>query len=331
MRQSGAANIEAVTGINDAVIGRVRPDESGKAVLARQKQGDVSNLNYSDNSARAKRRVGRLILAAIPKVYDTPTIMRIINPDGTAQHLVTHHGADQKDAATLLMKQNPAVKKMFDLSVGTYDVTVSVGPSYQTKRQEAVASIMALIQATPEILSLVGDLLVGNMDWSGAPEIAKRLKLWVMQQNPWMQSEEGDTPQAQAQKATAQLAALQQVHGQVVDALQQAQNIISSKQVEAAAKQNIEKMRIDADILLGRMRALTPIIVAEINTKAQDEGIRSQIDADLATELRSQAHEFSMGAVDNQHEKDMAASAQAAQLVAAASQPANGNGTQPQS
>jgi Phage P22-like portal protein len=318
MRQSGAANIEAVTGINDAMIGRVRPDESGKAVLARQKQGDVSNLNYSDNSARAKRRVGRLILPAIPKVYDVPTIMRIVNPDGTTQHVVTHVGAGQKDDATALLKQNPAIAKMFDLSVGTYDVTVSVGPSYQTKRQEAVASIMALLQAAPQVLSLVGDLLVGNMDWNQAPEISKRLKLWVMQQNPWLQTEEGDTPQIQAQKAQAQLAALQQVHGQVVDALQQAQNIISAKQVEQQGKMGIEKMRIDADVLLAKMKTLGPILVAEINTKAQDKTVRDQIDADVASELRGMAHELAMASV-----------VPAAQVSAqAAAQPQNGS--QPQ-
>ncbi|HUD64706.1 MAG TPA: portal protein, partial [Candidatus Sulfotelmatobacter sp.] len=168
MRQSGAANLEAVTGINDAVLGRMKADESGKAVLARQKQGDVSNLNYSDNSARAKRRLGRLILPAIPKVYDVPTIMRIVNPDGTSEHIVTHLGEDQQADAAAMMQQNPAIKKIFDLSVGTYDVTVSVGPNYQTKRQEAVASIMALIQAEPAVLALIGDLLVGNMDWNQA-------------------------------------------------------------------------------------------------------------------------------------------------------------------
>jgi hypothetical protein len=331
MRQSGAANLEAVTGINDAVLGRQRADESGKAVLARQKQGDVSNLNYSDNSARAKRRVGRLLLPAIPKVYDIPTIMRIVNPDGTSSHVVTHLGDEQKADAQQLLKQNPALQKMLDLSVGTYDVTVSVGPNYQTKRQEAVASIMALIQATPEIISLVGDLLVGNMDWHQAPEIAKRLKLWVMQQNPWLAQQEGDTPEMQAQKAQAQLAALQQVHGQVVQALQNAQNIIQAKQVEQQGRASIEKMRIDADILLAKMKALTPIIVAEINTKAQDQTVRAEIDADLASELRSMAHDIAMSGVEHSQtieQGDRAAANQAA-VAAAQPQPGNSNGNQP--
>lgn len=331
MRQSGAANLEAVTGINDAVLGRQRADESGKAVLARQKQGDVSNLNYSDNSARAKRRLGRLILPAIPKVYDTPTIMRIINPDGTSEHIVTHLGEDQQQDAAALMQQNPAVKKLFDLSVGTYDVTVSVGPNYQTKRQEAVASIMALIQAAPQIITLVGDLLVGNMDWNQAPEIAKRLKLWVMQQNPWLAQQEGDTPEIQAQKAQAQLAALQQVHGQVVEALQNAQNIIQAKQVEQQGKKAIEELKINAEMTLGKWKLLMPAIVAEINTKAQDETARREIDADLLQQIRQQVHEGAMAAMSHQNALDQNDQATANQMAvtAAQPQPANGNGTQP--
>jgi len=327
MRQSGAANLEAVTGINDAVLGRIKADESGKAVLARQKQGDISNLNYSDNSARAKRRVGRLILPALPKVYDVPTIMRIVNPDGTSDHVITHIGDDQQPDAQQLQQQNPAIKKFLDLSNGSYDVTVDVGPNYQTKRQEAVASIMALIQATPEIISLVGDLLVGNMDWNQAPEIAKRLKMWVMQQNPWLQQAEGDTPEVQAQKSQAQLAALQKVHGQVVEALQNAQNIIQAKTVEQQGKASIEKMRIDADILLGKLKAITPIVVAEITTKAQSRDTRAEIDADLMSELRSQAHDIASGAMDHSNaleQSDRAAANQAA-AAAAAQPPQNGN------
>jgi hypothetical protein len=130
------------------------------------------------------------------------------------------------------------------------------------------------------------------MDWNNAPEIAKRLKKMLP---PQLQDESDDaSPEMQAQKAQAQLAALQQVHGQVVDALQQAQNIIQAKVVEQQGKQNIEKMRIDAEIMVAKMKALSPILVAEINTKSQDKNVRAQIDSEVATELHASAHELAM-------------------------------------
>ena len=36
--------------------------------------------------------------------------------------------------------------------------------------------MMGVIQAVPNLFPLVGDLLVKNMDWPGADDIAKRLK-----------------------------------------------------------------------------------------------------------------------------------------------------------
>jgi hypothetical protein len=318
MRQSAAANLEAVTGLNDATLGRMRPDESGKAVLARQKQGDISNLNYSDNAARALRRVGRLLLAAIPKVYDVPQIMRIIKPDGTADHVITHHGDDQIEYAQQLQAQNPAIKNVFDLSVGRYDVTISVGPSYQTKRQEAVASIMALIQAAPNVISIVGDLLVGNMDWNNAPEIAKRLKKMLP---PQLQDENGaGSPEQLLQQTQQQLVALQQVHQQVMGAFQQAMQLIQTKKIEQAGKFSIEKLKQDAATAMAYFDRVTKLEVANITAKSQDAAARAAADADMRKALHDSAHELAMVTVDHQNNLELGEQAgdQAAAAAAAA-------------
>jgi Phage P22-like portal protein len=312
MRQSAAENIQATTGINDANLGQRKADESGRAVLLRQKQGDVSSINFSDNLARAKRRIGRMIVKAMPKVYDTTQVMRIINPDQTVDHAIVHN--DDAAGAAELQAKNPQIKNVIDWKVdGDYDVTVSVGPSYQTKRQEAVASIMALIQAAPQVLSVVGDLLVGNMDWNNAKEIAARLKKMLP---PQLQDDPNQDPAAAAQQAQGQLAALQQVHQQVVGALQQAQQIIQTKQVEMKGKFDIEQLKTNAEILMAKMKALTPIIVAEINTKAQDSQLRTQIDADVATELHTAAHEVASQTLEHQQtleQQQQSAAAAAAQ------------------
>lgn len=320
MRQSAAANFEAVTGLNDATLGRMRPDESGKAVLARQKQGDVSNLNYSDNAARCLRRVGRLLLPAIPKVYDVPTIMRIVKPDGTTDHIITHVGADQKGAAQELMNQNQAIKNIFDLSVGSYDVTIDTGPSHQTKRQEAVASIMALIQAAPNVLSIVGDLLVGNMDWANAPEIAKRMKIMLP---PQLQDEDSaNSPAAQAQQAQQQLVALQQAHQQVLGALQQAQQIIQTKQVEMQGRAGIEEIKRNTALALAEWDRVTKWGLAEITTKAQSADTRTQADAEFKTELHDAAHDVALSThehrqtLEQQQQAQTAAAQQASAAVA---------------
>lgn len=304
MMQKAGANLQSTTGIPDANLGERRPDESGKSVLLRKQQGDMATFDYSDNWARGIRFTGRILLSMIPRVMDVTQIQRIIKPDGTSDQVIMHAGKPEE--AQALQKQNPAITRIFDVSAGRYDVTISVGPSFQTKRQEAVASIMSLIQAAPPILSLVGDLLAGNMDWNNAPEIAKRLKLWVYQQNPWLAQSEGDSPELQQYKMQAENAAMKQQMGQVTQALQEAQQIIATKKVETDGKIAVEKLKADADVLIAKMRALSPILVAEINTKAQSEQVRAEIDADVATELHNSAHELSLQKDQQGHDHTMA-------------------------
>jgi hypothetical protein len=63
-----------------------------------------------------------------------------------------------------------------DLSFGEYDVVVETGPSYTTKRVEAAESMMAFVQANPQVAPVIGDLIAENMDWPGADKFATRLR-----------------------------------------------------------------------------------------------------------------------------------------------------------
>ena len=69
-----------------------------------------------------------------------------------------------------------AYEVLNDVTVGKYDVRVTVGPSYATRRIEAADSMMQFIQAFPAAAPIAGDLIAKSMDWPGAEEIAERLK-----------------------------------------------------------------------------------------------------------------------------------------------------------
>jgi hypothetical protein len=230
-------DMKATTGIYDASLGQRGPDESGKAILARQKQTDLGTLNFTDNLARSMRHSGRVLIDLIPHIYDAPRIQRIIRPDGTVDHVGmfnSQNGIGRDEVATLELMQN--VRKIYDLGVGRYDVIVSTGPSYQSKRQEAVASMMALVQSYPQMMQAAGDLLVRNMDWPGAKEIADRLKKLLP---PQLIADEDGDPQAQALKLQAQLSSMMQQHGALVQQLQQATELIKSKRLDLESKERI--------------------------------------------------------------------------------------------
>ena len=120
--------------------------------------------------SRAIEHTGRILIDLIPRIYDSQRVVRILGEDET-QKLVTINEAAPPNP--FILDEQPLFN---DLSVGKYDVRVSVGPSYNTKRQESAESMMAFISAVPQASPVIGDLIAKNMDWPGAEEIAKRLK-----------------------------------------------------------------------------------------------------------------------------------------------------------
>ena len=191
-RMASRDDLKATTGIYASGLGEQGNEQTGRAILARQHQGQVSNFHYIDNMTRAIRHAGRILIDLIPKIYDTERVVRIIEPDGN-QKMVTVGPQTNPGALGTgqIVQGNPpsanpnnpggidtktGVGRIYDLSVGKYDVTVGSGPSYQTKRQEALASLLQLTQNFPKLMDVAGDIIVGNMDWQGSTEISNRLK-----------------------------------------------------------------------------------------------------------------------------------------------------------
>ena len=158
---NAADDLKSIMGLHDASLGARSNETSGKAILARQREGDVSTFHYIDNLSRAIRHAGRILIDLIPKVYSTQRMVRILGPDG-APALVQVNG--EGDGG-----------RVFDLGVGRYDLTVRAGPSFASRREEAASQMIELIRAFPPAAPLIGDLLAKNLDWPGADEVARRL------------------------------------------------------------------------------------------------------------------------------------------------------------
>jgi hypothetical protein len=188
-------DMKAAMGLYDASLGARSNETSGRAIMARQREGDVSTFHYIDNLSRAIRHAGRILLDLIPKAYGTARVVRILGPDGSAKNVAV--GAAGAGAQVL-----QAVERVYDLGVGKYDVTVRSGPSFTSRREEAATQMIELIRAYPAAAPVIGDLLAKNLDWPGADEVAQRLAALLPAQA------RGASPDAEAAKA--QLAKLAQ-------------------------------------------------------------------------------------------------------------------------
>jgi hypothetical protein len=164
---NAADDLKSIMGLHDASLGARSNETSGKAILARQREGDVSTFHYIDNLSRAIRHAGRILIDLIPKVYSTQRMVRILGPDGVPA-LAAVNGAPVNGA-------EGSGGRVFDLGAGRYDLTVRAGPSFASRREEAASQMIELIRAYPPAAPLIGDLLAKNLDWPGADEVARRL------------------------------------------------------------------------------------------------------------------------------------------------------------
>ncbi len=173
-------DLKAITGIYDASLGARSNETSGVAIRTRQMEGDVATFHFIDNLSRAIRHSGRIILDLIPKVYSTERMIRVLGQDlsPTSVRIAPGAAAAEPGGAGVDGAGGPleAVSRVHDLTVGKYDLTVSAGPSFTSKREEAALQMQEWLRGSPELGPLIGDLVAKNLDWPGADEIAERLK-----------------------------------------------------------------------------------------------------------------------------------------------------------
>ena len=214
--KSGAAeDIKSTTGQYNASLGMGSNERSGKAILARQREGDVGTFHYGDNLTRGVRHVARQLIDLIPKIYDTQRVARIIGEDGETK-MVKINPEQAEPVNKIVDQQGIVIEKIYNPGVGKYDVVATTGPGYATKRQEALEAMAQLLQGNPQMWTVAGDLFVKNMDWPGAQEMAARFKKTI---DPKI-LETGDKPpelQAAEQQIQAMGQEMEQMHQMITN------------------------------------------------------------------------------------------------------------------
>jgi hypothetical protein len=225
--KAGASeDIKSTTGQYNASLGMGSNERSGRAILARQREGDVGTYHYGDNLTRAVRHVARQLVDLIPKIYDTQRIARIIGEDGETK-MVKINPEQQEPVKKIVDEQGIVIEKIYNPGVGKYDVVATTGPGYATKRQEALEAMAQLLQGNPQLWSVAGDLFVKNMDWPGAQEMAKRFQKTI---DPKFLEDGDEDPALQA--AQQQIQAMGQEMEQMHSMLQNVQQSMEMQDME---------------------------------------------------------------------------------------------------
>jgi hypothetical protein len=233
-KMGASDDIKSTTGQYDSSLGATSNERSGKAILARERQGDVGTFHYGDNLTKAIRFATRQLIDLIPKIYDTERIARVIGIDGEVS-MAKINPEQTEPVKKIVDDTGVVIEKVYNPSVGIYDVVATTGPGYMTKRQEAMEAMAQILQGNPQLWAVAGDLFVKNMDWPGAQELSERLAKTI---DPKLLSADDEDPALQA--AQQQIQAM----GQEMEGMaQMLQNV--NKSMEA---QDLERKNFEADI-----------------------------------------------------------------------------------
>lgn len=172
--ETASNEMKMASGQYDASMGAKSNETSGRAIMARQREGDTATFHFIDNVARAIKFTGKILVDLIPRIYDTERVVRILGEDGSEDK--AHINPEQEQSVTEQQGQDGKLKSIYNLDVGRYDVIVSVGPSYGTKRQEAFQALTELSSRNPQLMQVAGDLIMKAADFPMADQLAERLE-----------------------------------------------------------------------------------------------------------------------------------------------------------
>lgn len=232
--QAAAQDMQLVSGQYQAQMGQPSNERSGVAIQQRQRQGDNATYHYIDHLAMAIRFTGKIIVDLAPKIYDTPRVMKILQEDGAELHIQIDPSAPQAHAQ-VEAAQAGKIAAVFNPRLGDYEVQADVGPAFATRRQEAFNALSQIAAQNPDLMSVIGDLVLRAADFPLAEEAAERLKKLAPPQAL------GQGPSPAETQLQQQLATVQQLVKKMADELAAEKTRALSK----AALRDVE--RFDAE------------------------------------------------------------------------------------
>ena len=247
MAQMLSDDMKSTTGIYDAALGNRSNETSGVAIGARVEQGNQATYHFTDNLEHSLEHAGRVILDMIPKIYDTERTLRLMGEDGTETEMEINKPAVSYAGEQMIYNDLTQMKLK--------SVRVIMGPSYASRRQEAVSQLTQLIQAMPQLGQISGDIIARNMDVEGAEELAQRAKALLPPQ--LLHMEDPQAVAAPPQDPMAEMQAQGQAQAMQFE-LQSAEATASQQQAKAeqeAAK--VQGVHLDNALKLKKLREPT--------------------------------------------------------------------------
>ena len=230
-------DMKTISGIHDPSLG-ASSGQSGKAIIAEQSQGNTSNFDFLDNLMRSLKFAGVIYADLAPKIYDTTRTRRVLGKDSKETFVQLNQPVlDTQTGQTIYLN---------DLSQASFDVGVTVGPSFSSQRLEANAMMETMMQ-NPVLGPQMADLYFKTIDSPFADEMEKRARSGMIKAGIIQPDPEVDGPEVQAGPSPEQ----QQMMMQLQQGQQQMQEMGAALQEQeqklAIAQMQLQQAKTDKE------------------------------------------------------------------------------------
>ena len=210
---------------------------SGVAVELEQNKADTKNVKYFKSQEVAICQTAKILIHAIPKVYDTNRQVRIIGQDGTSEMITLHDRVFDQE-------QNKMIE-LNDVSQGQYDVTCSMGAAFQNKQAETVAAFNEIAGIDPSIIQTGKDVWFKNMTIPGMDVMAERARKQLFEQGMIPEDQMTDDEKEELAKLQAQAAQNPPPEDPLMIVAQAEMEKVQVQAQEAQLKAQIEQGKIE--------------------------------------------------------------------------------------
>lgn len=252
--QKAAANIQAISGINESMLGTDSAEVSGIAIRAKQNRGAIMIQVPLDNLRKTRHYLAEKILELVQTFY---TEQRVIQ--------VTNESDPLKPREPIVINQmTPEGRIINDLTLGEYDVVVSTAPARDSFDEVQFAEALNLRQVG---VAIPDDAIIEYSHLAKKGELAKRIRMMTgIEKTPEQMEAAMMVQQMQMQEAQLELAKLEA----------EVQRISSEAAVNVAKAQSTSA---EPDIQIAELQG-------KIEMKMQELQLRREL-ADLTNQVRT--------------------------------------------
>ena len=251
--------IQDASGVTNENLGRDTNAQSGKAIEAKQDQGEMVTNIFFDHLSDSFQMAGEILLSLIEQFYDEPREVRITGDKGRSEWLeLNQEGEDGS-----ILNDITATKADFVIAEDNYNESV---------RQSMFEMMSDMVTKLDQEVALqILDMVVDMSDWPGKEELVSRIRSINGMPNPYADPDDPEEMERQRKWEEAQKA--KEEHERALAEAELDKTMAEAEKARAEVQQTLheaEKTRFEAIMEL-----------AKVDTeKAKQEATRAGISFD---------------------------------------------------